>query len=111
MDKIEDFGVHASAYYPLEVEVYKSKLDTELLHLLWNKYWIGTLSQSLVASVCHLIGGVYSLMKRIVNMLRLKSKIWLPNCRTLVMGSDEEGNSSFVTRLSWQLARRTSRVP
>jgi COP9 signalosome complex subunit 5 len=51
MDKIEDFGVHANAYYPLKVEVYKSKLDTELLHLLWNKYWIGTLSQSLIASV------------------------------------------------------------
>lgn len=44
--KIEDFGVHASQYYPLEVEHFKSSLDTKLLDLLWNKYWQNTLSQS-----------------------------------------------------------------
>ncbi|CAD6569821.1 MAG: COP9 signalosome catalytic subunit rri1 [Tremellales sp. Tagirdzhanova-0007] len=50
MDKIEDFGVHANAYYPLKVEVYKTKLDEQLLELLWNKYWVATLSQSLIVS-------------------------------------------------------------
>ncbi|EST07993.1 JAB/MPN domain protein [Kalmanozyma brasiliensis GHG001] len=44
--KIEDFGVHASQYYPLEVEHFKSSLDGKLLELLWNKYWQNTLSQS-----------------------------------------------------------------
>ncbi|CAE6358486.1 unnamed protein product [Rhizoctonia solani] len=39
LSKIEDFGVHANSYYPLEVEVFKSKLDNELLGRLWNKYW------------------------------------------------------------------------
>ncbi|KAI0037234.1 Mov34-domain-containing protein [Vararia minispora EC-137] len=46
LSKIEDFGVHANQYYQLEVQVFKSTLDTELLGLLWNKYWVNTLSQS-----------------------------------------------------------------
>ena len=44
--KIEDFGAHASSYYALEVSHFKSTLDTHLLSLLWNKYWVTTLSQS-----------------------------------------------------------------
>lgn len=51
MDKIEDFGVHMDAYYPLKVEIFKTKLDEQLLDLLWNKYWVATLSQSLIVSV------------------------------------------------------------
>ncbi|KAI0766290.1 Mov34-domain-containing protein [Irpex lacteus] len=46
LNKIEDFGVHANQYYPLEVQIFKSSLDSELLGLLWNKYWVNTLSQS-----------------------------------------------------------------
>ncbi|PWY99730.1 Mov34-domain-containing protein [Testicularia cyperi] len=46
LSKIEDFGVHANEYYPLEVEHFKSSLDTQLLDLLWNKYWQNTLSDS-----------------------------------------------------------------
>ena len=44
--KIEDFGAHASRYYSLEISHYKSTLDTHILELLWNKYWVSTLSQS-----------------------------------------------------------------
>jgi COP9 signalosome complex subunit 5 len=51
MDKIEDFGVHAAQYYSLKVEIYKTKTDEKLLELLWNKYWVATLSQSLILSV------------------------------------------------------------
>lgn len=46
LSKIEDFGVHANQYYQLEVEVFKSSLDNDLLSMLWNKYWVNTLSQS-----------------------------------------------------------------
>ncbi|PWY88974.1 COP9 signalosome complex subunit 5 [Aspergillus heteromorphus CBS 117.55] len=46
LSKAEDFGAHASHYYSLEVEVFKSVLDSEILALLWNKYWVATLSQS-----------------------------------------------------------------
>ncbi|KAK9479236.1 JAB1/Mov34/MPN/PAD-1 ubiquitin protease-domain-containing protein [Lipomyces japonicus] len=44
--KMEDFGAHASQYYSLQVSHFKSSLDTKLLELLWNKYWVSTLSQS-----------------------------------------------------------------
>ncbi|KAM5533562.1 hypothetical protein V8D89_012778 [Ganoderma adspersum] len=50
LNKIEDFGVHANQYYPLEVQIFKSSLDSELLGLLWNKYWVNTLSQSALIS-------------------------------------------------------------
>nr|GAT57603.1 predicted protein [Mycena chlorophos] len=46
LSKIEDFGVHAGQYYQLEIEIFKSSLDNELLGMLWNKYWVSTLSQS-----------------------------------------------------------------
>ena len=51
LDKIEDFGVHAKQYYQLEVSYFKSKLDNKLLDLLWNKYWVNTLSSSPLISV------------------------------------------------------------
>jgi COP9 signalosome complex subunit 5 len=54
LSKIEDFGVHANSYYPLEVQIFKSALDERLLGLLWNKYWVNTLSQSPLISVCPL---------------------------------------------------------
>lgn len=46
MAKAADFGAHASKYYPLEVEHFKSGLDASLLQALWNKYWVQTLSAS-----------------------------------------------------------------
>eukprot|EP01119_Soliformovum_irregulare_P013347 TRINITY_DN3535_c0_g1_i3.p1 TRINITY_DN3535_c0_g1~~TRINITY_DN3535_c0_g1_i3.p1 ORF type:complete len:334 (+),score=71.00 TRINITY_DN3535_c0_g1_i3:1513-2514(+) len=46
ISKIEDFGVHCKQYYPLEVSYFKSSLDTALLDLLWNKYWVNTLSSN-----------------------------------------------------------------
>jgi len=46
LNKIEDFGVHANQYYQLDVQIFTSSLDTHLLGLLWNKYWVNTLSQS-----------------------------------------------------------------
>ncbi|KAI1384478.1 COP9 signalosome complex subunit 5 [Hypoxylon trugodes] len=44
--KAEDFGAHASRYYGLEVSHFKSTLDSNLLELLWSKYWVQTLSQN-----------------------------------------------------------------
>lgn len=51
LSKIEDFGVHANAYYPLEISHFKSSTDAKLLDLLWNKYWVTTLSQSPLVTV------------------------------------------------------------
>jgi len=46
LDKIEDFGVHCKSYYQVPIETFKNSVDTALLELLWNKYWIDTLSSS-----------------------------------------------------------------
>ncbi|RZC71115.1 hypothetical protein C5167_034327 [Papaver somniferum] len=46
LNKIEDFGVHCKQYYSLDVTYFKSSLDSHLLDLLWNKYWVNTLSSS-----------------------------------------------------------------
>lgn len=46
LNKVEDFGAHASQYYSMEVSHFKSTLDSKILSLLWNKYWVATISQS-----------------------------------------------------------------
>ncbi|KAM7265601.1 hypothetical protein ACFE04_003284 [Oxalis oulophora] len=46
LNKIEDFGVHCKQYYSLDITYFKSLLDSHLLDLLWNKYWVNTLSSS-----------------------------------------------------------------
>ena len=46
MNKIEDFGVHCKSYYSLDISYFKSDLDSHMLDLLWNKYWVNTLSSS-----------------------------------------------------------------
>jgi len=46
LEKIEDFGVHCKQYYPLDVSFFKSSIDARYLDLLWNKYWVNTLSSS-----------------------------------------------------------------
>ncbi|GJN01489.1 hypothetical protein PR202_ga18759 [Eleusine coracana subsp. coracana] len=40
LNKIEDFGVHCKQYYSLDITYFKSSLDSHLLDLLWNKYWV-----------------------------------------------------------------------
>jgi COP9 signalosome complex subunit 5 len=44
--KVEDFGAHANRYYSLDITHFKSSLDSHLLELLWNKYWVSTLSSN-----------------------------------------------------------------
>ena len=51
LEKIEDFGVHCRQYYSLEVSYFKSSLDSHLLDLLWNKYWVNTLSSCSLLTV------------------------------------------------------------
>lgn len=42
-------------YYALEVSYFKSSLDRKLLELLWNKYWVNTLSSSSLLTVSTII--------------------------------------------------------
>lgn len=51
LSKIEDFGVHCKQYYPLDVSYFKSTRDSQLLSLLWNRYWVNTLSSNALFAV------------------------------------------------------------
>jgi COP9 signalosome complex subunit 5 len=44
-EKIEDFGVHCDRYYSLEVEIYTSAGDAQVLESLWKMYWTRILSE------------------------------------------------------------------
>ncbi|KAJ3306928.1 hypothetical protein HDV03_003251 [Kappamyces sp. JEL0829] len=67
LEKIEDFA-HANSYYPLEVEYFKSSLDTQLLELLWKRYWINTLSSSpLLSNWGYITGQATDLAKKMEN--------------------------------------------
>ncbi|KHJ81212.1 hypothetical protein OESDEN_19102, partial [Oesophagostomum dentatum] len=46
LNKIEDFGVHCKQYYSLDVNFFKSELDSHILSALWSTYWLNTLSSS-----------------------------------------------------------------
>ncbi|PWN29538.1 Mov34-domain-containing protein [Jaminaea rosea] len=71
LDKIEDFGVHANSYYPLKVEHFKSSLDEKLLGMLWEKYWIATLSQSpLVVNRDYMTGQTKDLAEKLAQTRR-----------------------------------------
>ncbi|CAJ0829912.1 20770_t:CDS:10 [Entrophospora sp. SA101] len=66
LSKIEDFGVHCKQYYQLEISHFKSTLDTYLLELLWNKYWVNTLSQSpLITNREYSAGQIYDLAEKL----------------------------------------------
>ena len=46
-------GVRVCRYYQLSVELFKTSLDTQLINLLWSKYWVNTLTSSpLIAVRC-----------------------------------------------------------
>ena len=71
LSKIEDFGVHANQYYQVDVEIFKSSLNNELLALLWNKYWVNTLSQSPLISVSVGCYPIYKLQRRMLTPSRI----------------------------------------
>ncbi len=62
----KDFGVHANRYYQLEVSYFKSQLDSNLLELLWSKYWVNTLaSNSLSATKSYMTSSLRDLSSKI----------------------------------------------
>ena len=90
LSKIEDFGVHANQYYQVEVEIFKSSLDNELLALLWNKYWVNTLSQSpLISNRAYAVSQLSDLQQKLV-----KATSSVQNTRPVIPAlKDKEGNA------------------
>uniref|UniRef100_A0A0D9WAH7 MPN domain-containing protein n=1 Tax=Leersia perrieri TaxID=77586 RepID=A0A0D9WAH7_9ORYZ len=66
LNKIEDFGVHCKRYYALDITYFKSSLDSHLLDLLWNKYWVNTLSSSpLLGNRDYVAGQIFDLADKL----------------------------------------------
>jgi len=111
LSKIEDFGVHANSYYPLQVEHFKSSLDTALLDLLWNKYWVATLSQSpLVVNRGYAAGQVADLAEKLARAdgaTRGKSQTTAP----LKEENAQLARGERVAKLKEEIARREEDAP
>jgi hypothetical protein len=49
-------------YYSLDITYFKSSLDSHLLDLLWNKYWVNTLySSPLLGNRDYVAGKIFDL--------------------------------------------------
>jgi COP9 signalosome complex subunit 5 len=57
MSKVLEFGAHFKEYYEVPIHVYRSTADAVELDLLWNKYWMQTLSASPLTSNRHYTDG------------------------------------------------------
>jgi len=65
--RVNPWALHcACRYYPLDISFFKSSLDSHLLALLWNKYWISTLSSSpLIANRDYTVKSIKDLSEKI----------------------------------------------
>ncbi|KAF4353806.1 hypothetical protein G4B88_009400 [Cannabis sativa] len=95
LNKIEDFGVHCKQYYALDITYFKSSLDNHLLDLLWNKYWVNTLSSSpLLGNGDYVAGQISDLGTSIVRLLiptNFNMEFYVQNvhCEAIVVCGDE----------------------
>ncbi|KAF8583465.1 Mov34-domain-containing protein [Ramaria rubella] len=99
--KIEDFGVHANQYYSLDVEIFKSSLDDELLGKLWNKYWVNTLSSSpLISNRAYAVSQLTDLHSKLNNAQKTISstRVTLPSYnKTGANTSDTTSSSGLMS--------------
>ncbi|GJZ43305.1 COP9 signalosome complex subunit 5a-like protein [Tanacetum coccineum] len=93
LNKIEDFGVHCKQYYSLDITYFKSSLDCHLLDLLWNKYWVNTLSSSpLLGNGDYVAGQISDLGLLLVG----KFNMVFPYCHTAEKLEQAEGQLSHT---------------
>ncbi|KAF9618555.1 hypothetical protein IFM89_002250 [Coptis chinensis] len=58
--------MHCKQYYSLDITYFKSSIDCRLLDLLWNKYWVNTLSSSpLLANRDYVAGQISDLAEKL----------------------------------------------
>ncbi|XP_078439418.1 COP9 signalosome complex subunit 5-like [Wolffia australiana] len=100
LNKIEDFGVHCKQYYSLDITYFKSSLDCHLLDLLWNKYWVNTLSSSpLLGNRDYVAGQIFDLAEKLE---QVENQLAHTRMGFLVMASqkkkDEESQLAKITK-------------
>ncbi|PIN00819.1 COP9 signalosome, subunit CSN5 [Handroanthus impetiginosus] len=100
LSKIDDFGVHCKQYYALDITYFKSSLDCHLLDLLWNKYWVNTLSSSpLLGSGDYVAGQISDLAEKIE---RAESQLAHSHLGSFIVApqkkNEEESQLTKITR-------------
>lgn len=48
LNKSQEFGYHANKYYKLDHQFFESKFESQVIKLLYKKYWTDTLSSNIV---------------------------------------------------------------
>ncbi|KAF8510517.1 Mov34-domain-containing protein [Hysterangium stoloniferum] len=98
--KVEDFGVHANQYYSLDVQIFKSSLDDELLGKLWNKYWVNTLSSSpLISNRAYAVSQLTDLHGKLSNAQKTVSttRASAPSLNKAANASDSTQTSGLLS--------------
>ncbi|KAJ1626287.1 JAB1/Mov34/MPN/PAD-1 ubiquitin protease-domain-containing protein [Pavlovales sp. CCMP2436] len=108
LNKIEDFGVHQNSYYQLDISYFKSSTDASLLSLLWNKYWISTLSSStLVANQEYLASQVGDLAAKLE---QAEGQLVNTNRSSLYLGSGAKGGAKAEESQLSKICRDSSKL-
>ncbi|KSA02683.1 uncharacterized protein AC631_01572 [Debaryomyces fabryi] len=69
--KQKDFGVHSDKYYSLDIQIFKSRLDSEILDIISNKSWISKLVKS-VNTANHQEQNMIENVFKLINKLQKK---------------------------------------
>lgn len=88
-------------YYALEVSYFKSSLDRKLLELLWNKYWVNTLSSSSLLTVSTIFPRdtfefYLSYINCLISETLFHGKAILDFAKTSGLGSDSAHDQSWM---------------
>lgn len=97
LDKIEDFGVHYTRYYALEVSYFKNPKDSEIIDVLWHKYWVANLTQnSLFSNKKYFSDGVCDLAKKADKHIKCMKREKIGNLNDVVSKENKQNANSFT---------------
>ena len=101
LDKIEDFGVHYKRYYTLEISYFKNSKDSEIIDVLWNKYWVSNLTQnSLFSNKKYFSDGVCDLAKKAEKYVKTIKRDKILNLNDLLMKDNKQTNAKDFMKYS-----------
>ena len=101
LEKIEDFGVHYKRYYPLDISYFKNSKDSEIVDVLWNKYWVSNLTQnSLFSNKKYFSDGVCDLAKKAEKYVKTQKRDKIMNWTELINKDKKENNAKDFTKYS-----------
>lgn len=105
LDKIEDFGVHYKRYYSLDISYFKNHKDSEMIDVLWNKYWVSNLTQnSLFSNKKYFSDGVCDLARKAEKHVKNVKRDKIISFSDLVKrdGKNKENNAKDFMKYSFE---------